>query len=177
MLIVAGTGRNVGKTSFVCYVIERISKTQDIISVKISPHFHEISPTEKLISKSENYEIVEELDKDGAKDSSRMLNAGASRVFYVQTQNDEAIVEVIEALNSFWLSDMPIICESGGLRHFIDPGLFFVCKSKAQPEMKPHLKALESKVDQFVLFQGNEFDFEMGKLKFTNKKWLIEKSH
>lgn len=173
MLIVAGTGRNVGKTSFVCAVIRQISKTQEVIGIKISPHVHQISSSEKIIKKSANYQIVEELNTENSKDSSRMLQAGASRVFYVQTKTDEALSYVIKDLKQFWSSDTPIVCESGGLRHFVDPGLFLVYKSDEQSEMKPHLKTLESKVDQFVLFNEAEFDFDLSKIRFENSRWTL----
>ncbi|MBU1011712.1 MAG: hypothetical protein KKG99_01790 [Bacteroidetes bacterium] len=171
LLLIAGTGRNVGKTSLACALIDQTSISHKVIGVKISPHFHQISPTEKPIIKSENFEIIEELNSDGNKDSSRMLKAGASRVFYVQTKSDIALIEVMKELQQFWFDDTAVICESGGLRHFIEPGLFMVCRSADQPEIKPHLNVLEPKVDQFILFQENGFD--LSRVKFENHKWSI----
>ena len=152
MLIVAGTGQNVGKTSLACALIEQVSLQNNVIGIKISPHFHEISSSGKLIMKSENFEIVEELNDYGHKDSSRMLKAGAKRVFYVQTKKDDILNEVMIELQKYLTKDVAIICESGGLRHFVEPGLFLVCRSKDQFEMKQHLKILEPKVDQFILY-------------------------
>ncbi len=174
MLIVAGTGRNVGKTSFVCEMIARFAKKQEVLAIKISPHFHHISESEKLIERTEYYEIIEELTPVFSKDSSRMLKAGAKQVFYVQTKTDDALPQVIEILKSFWTADTAVVCESGGLRHFIEPGLFVVCHSKSQPEMKPHLKILETKVDQFLLFQNSKFDFDLTKFKFEDSSWKLK---
>lgn len=174
LLLIAGTGRNVGKTSLACALISQASISHKVIGVKISPHFHEISPTEKPILKSENFEIIEELNSYGNKDSSRMLKAGASRVFYVQSKSDIALIGVIKELQQFWSDETAVICESGGLRHFIEPGLFMVCRSAAQPEMKPYLKFLEPKVDQFITFQESVFDFDLSKIKFENNQWAIK---
>jgi len=173
LLLIAGTGRNVGKTSLACALISQKAVSHQVIGVKISPHFHEISPTKKPIIRYKNFEIIEELNSDGNQDSSRMLKAGASRVFYVQTQSDIALIEVMKELRQFWRSETAVICESGGLRQFIEPGLFMVCRSADQPEMKPHLKLLESKVDRFITFQESGFDFDLSKIKFENHKWLI----
>ena len=174
LLLIAGTGRNVGKTSLACALISQISISHRVIGVKISPHFHEHSSSEKIIVKSADFEIIEELNPIASKDSSRMLKAGASRVFYVQTKNDDVLIEVINELQQFWTNETAVICESGGLRHFIEPGLFLVCHSEDQPEMKPHLKVLEPKVDQFILFQENGFDFDLSKIKFGNNQWSIK---
>lgn len=173
LLLIAGTGRNVGKTSLACALIGQASISHKVIGVKISPHFHEHSSSEKIIVRSSDFEIIEELKPMGNKDSSRMLKAGASRVFYVQTKNDDALIEVMKELQQFWSDETPVILESGGLRHFIDPGLFLVCRSEGQTEMKPHLKVLEPKVDQFIIFQKSGFDFDLSKIKFENHKWSI----
>ncbi len=174
MLIVAGTGRNVGKTSFVCEMIERFAKAQKVIAIKISPHFHQISESEKLIKQTNDFEIIEELEPLSSKDSSRMLKAGANRVFYVQTKTDKALPEVIKNLEYFWTKDVAVVCESGGLRRFVDPGLFVVCRSDQQTEIKPHLKKLESVVDQFILFQDAKFNFDLSRIEFENGKWIVK---
>lgn len=173
MLIVAGTGRNVGKTSFVCEIIERIASQQQVIAIKISPHFHQVSESEKLVKRTNEYEIIEELASENSKDSSRMLKAGANRVFYVQTKTDKAMLEVIENLKSFWKENTAVVCESGGLRHIVEPGLFVVCKSEEQQEMKPRLNKLETEVDQFVLFRNNKFNLDLTRIKFENGTWRM----
>ena len=43
LLIIAGIGNKSGKTSMACRIIEQF-KTLDIVSVKITPHFHETTP-------------------------------------------------------------------------------------------------------------------------------------
>lgn len=174
LLLIAGTGRNVGKTSLACALISQTSLSHKVIGMKISPHFHDQPILENIIARSENFEIMEELNPKGNKDSSRMLKAGAERIFYVQTRNDEALKEVINELQKKWIKDVAVICESGGLRHFVDPGLFMVCRSEDQPEMKPHLKVFEQKVDQFIMFHESGFDFDLSKIRFENNQWSIE---
>ena len=87
-LIIAGNGRNVGKTSLACSIINENSKKNTIIGLKFAPHFHPIEKNNKLIYKNANFTISEELNKEGSKDSSRMLAAGAQKVFYIQSLDD-----------------------------------------------------------------------------------------
>ncbi len=48
LLIIAGTGNKSGKTTFACRLIEQF-RSLDIISMKITPHFHETTAGLKLL--------------------------------------------------------------------------------------------------------------------------------
>lgn len=173
LLLVAGTGRNVGKTSFSCSVIQHMSGKEKVIGIKISPHFHKISKQEKILVNNNKFVIIEELDSTSGKDSSRMLQAGANTVFYVQA-NDEALVEVYAALLKLIPDKTAIVCESGGLRLVANPGLFFVCKSDVQAEIKDSLKSVKHSVDKFVMLNGNSFDFDVRHIYFYKNKWGLK---
>ena len=97
-LILVGTNRNAGKTSLACKVIED-HRSQGITAIKISPHFHPVEENDNVISRTNNYVIIKEEKKGTGKDSSRMLDAGASEVFYIQVWDNnlnEAIKELME---------------------------------------------------------------------------------
>ncbi len=81
LLIIAGTGNKSGKTSMACRIIGQF-RHHEIVSVKITPHFHKTTPGLVLISEKSGYSVYEETNNDISKDTSRMLNAGASRVFF-----------------------------------------------------------------------------------------------
>src|SRR6056297_165204 len=85
LLIVGGTGRNVGKTEFVCRLIEKISRTEVVYALKVSAIF----PDEEIYHGNHDGEesvhhLFEETRMETGKDTSRMLQAGASRVFYLR---------------------------------------------------------------------------------------------
>ena len=88
LLLIAGTGTKSGKTSLACKIIKQF-RDLNITAIKISPHFHET--TEGLISKSENkgYAIYEETNRETSKDTSRMLNAGAEKVYFAKVWDDQ----------------------------------------------------------------------------------------
>ena len=83
LLIIAGTGRGSGKTTLACLIIRRFSHLGPL-AIKISPHFH--APGEGLVDwhRGEKFNIFHESSKTGVKDTSRMLESGASGVYYIQ---------------------------------------------------------------------------------------------
>lgn len=173
LLLVAGTGRNVGKTSFACVIIQQLSGKEKVIGIKISPHFHKISKQEKIIINNEKFVIIEELNSTSGKDSSRLLQSGADTVFYVQA-NDEVLEEVYAEVLKLIPDQAAVVCESGGLRLVVKPGLFFVCKKDVQTEMKDSMKCVKHSVDKFVILNENSFDFDVRHIYFENNKWVLK---
>jgi len=166
MLLVSGTARNVGKTTFVCKIIEAISKNQPIIAIKITPHFHELCSSCKLLYKSEKLIIAEEKSTKTEKDSAKMLAAGAHRVFYVQGADDK-LPEAIEYIKPIIAFDIAVICESAALRNYIKPGLFVLMlpnKDDIAQKNKDKMPLADRKIFTFN-YQSNEFEFENGKWK------------
>ena len=164
VLLVGGTGRNVGKTEFVCNCIKHFSKLNEIIGLKITNHFHE--------EKAKPYKVSEEFNKTSDKDSSRMLRAGASRVFYVQTDSEHLSVSFTTFLNQV-PKDSIIICESNALREIIQPSLYFIVKSAFETDIKLSAKTFLKLADKIIISDGNKFDMNINRIKYKNKKWEI----
>lgn len=142
LLLIAGTGSRTGKTFLACKIIKQFSNL-NITAIKISPHFHET--TEGLISKTENkgYAIYEETNSDTSKDTSRMLKAGASKVYFAKVWDDQ-LYDVFKKIMGYVPSGVPVICESPALRNFAEPGVFIIMTSNTIHKYKDinHLKAL-----------------------------------
>ena len=142
LLVVAGSGRNSGKTTFACRIIEQFSHL-GITSIKISPHFHEPSSGLIHVSGKPGFEIYEETNRNTLKDSSRMLRSGAAKVYYIQTREDN----LNEAFSEVYMNlavDKPVICESPSLRNYIEPGAFIIMISDKVNKYKniKHLQGL-----------------------------------
>ncbi len=134
-IIIAGSGRNTGKTTLACSIIEA-NKIRDIVGIKISPHQHPVSGSDEVIVRSEDFCIIREKSRS-TKDSSRMLIAGASEVFYVQCPDDK-LHEAFTQLEK--LTDgRPVVCESGGMRNIVKPSFFILVISEKHTN-KPGLK-------------------------------------
>ncbi len=87
MVLLSGSGRNVGKTTLACNVIRHLSEYRTVYGLKLSPHFHKMNHLQKLIAHGEGYKVYRELDPDSGKDSAKMLAAGAREVYFIQCED------------------------------------------------------------------------------------------
>jgi hypothetical protein len=139
----------VGKTTLACKIIEALSLKGEVTAVKISKHVHQLTEKQKLIVEIPGLIIAEELDSKTTKDSSRYLQAGASRSLFVLATDDQF------SFLSHWLQrnlSGIVVCETGYLGNFITPPkAFFV-------EGNPSEKEIHWKFPfQRTTFDGNEF--------------------
>jgi len=170
--MIAGTGRNVGKTMLACRLIGQFSHL-DVVGIKISPHFHQQTEGQKILVQSPDFMIIEETSASTSKDSSRMLQAGASKVYYIQT-NDRIIEEPFQWILSKLPKNQPVICESGALLMFAKPALFFLVYKKGGVQTKPGLNSIDYDPDQKIAFDGEGFDFDFEKIGFENNAWVLK---
>lgn len=127
LLLIAGTGNKSGKTTLTCRIIGQF-RNEGVIAIKITPHFHETTQGLVLLSESVGFSIYDETDAETGKDTSRMLKAGAERVFFAKvTDND--ILSAFNAIIKYIPDKKPIVCESPALRHFVEPGVFVIMNS------------------------------------------------
>ncbi len=175
LILIAGTGRNVGKTTLACELIEQISKHEDVIGLKISPHIHTQNKNTELLLETDQYSIFHESDKQTNKDSSRMLKAGAKKVFYIQSE-DERIGEAFQKLNEVIDDHIPIVCESGGLRNFVIPSAFLICNKKGNTVFKEKHHAIIPKADKILQFDELGFDYDISRICFKNGTWEVSES-
>ncbi|TVQ93354.1 MAG: hypothetical protein EA393_02305 [Bacteroidetes bacterium] len=170
LLLISGTGQNSGKTTLACKLIAECSIQFPITAIKISPHFHEPTPRLPEIAAYEGFVIYEEILHDTGKDSSRFLDAGAKRVYYITAQRDSQY-NAMETLLEKIPAGTPIICEAGGLHHHFKPGLHIVTISKN----KPPQKEIPQSADLVVEFDGEGFKFETNTLLWKDNEWNIIK--
>jgi hypothetical protein len=173
-LLIAGSGRKTGKTTLACQIIGKFSKEHEIIAIKICPHRHPQEIDTKYIARNEFYDIIEEVNPTGNKDSSRFLQAGASRVYYIQT-SESHLYEAFKLVQDHVPENSPVIVESGGLRKIVKPGLYLLLMGSGEKEVKPELKENRGLADRLVRFDGEKFDFSLDDLQFDGKSWKIEK--
>ena len=120
-LLIAGCGRNVGKTSGGCALVQELSQRTPVFVVKVSAHFHPLTESLEILHSEDNLMIAEETDAFSGKDSSRYLAAGAAKVYYVQAC-EEKLPVLVKWLKQSISSKQAVIIESGGLGRHIHPG-------------------------------------------------------
>jgi len=173
ILLIAGTGRNVGKTLFACRLIEELACKNELVCIKVSPHFHKLSAEIEIIRDTENFSIAKENNKKGSKDSNRLFQAGCGKVYYVQAKDDH-LPEVLSYFEKIISAETPVICESGGLRDLIEPGLFLMINKENNINIKPRAISYGQLADKWIEFNGDNFDFTAEKIVFTNNEWKIK---
>ncbi|MDT8400940.1 MAG: hypothetical protein RQ743_04530 [Bacteroidales bacterium] len=168
LLIIAGTGRNSGKTTLTCMVISRFRELKPI-AIKISPHFHEPAGGPVNLHVDDKFTICLETLATGNKDTARMLEAGASEAYYIQA-SDENVREAFKFLTGRIPGDRPLICESPSLGKYHIPGVLFITDSN-EIKAKKDLTALLKKADLVLSPLSGKVDID--KLQFSGGQWLF----
>lgn len=172
-MIVSGNGRNSGKTGFITRIINNISRSHSVIAIKISPHLHKTYISSGVIARTKNFIIAHEKNTAGHKDSSRMLRAGASEVYYIES-TDEHLPKAFKILNSKIDFNGPVICESGGLRDIIMPSLFIMINRTDGRVDKQSYIQRRSIADHVVFYDGKDYDIQPENFYFDGMKWVLK---
>jgi len=101
-----------------------------------------------------------------------MLAAGARKSFFVMNR-DEQLQEALQKILSIVDHNDFIVCESGGLRKVVTPGLFFMMSSNDNPVLKPNSIKFKSLCDRWITFDGKQCDFSVDSLEIQNNKWKL----
>jgi hypothetical protein len=150
LVLISGAGRNVGKTTLGCSIIEILSRKEEVTSIKISKHLHPLTEKQRVIIQKPGLVITEELDSESNKDSSRFLGAGALHSLFVQVDEDhfpELAIWIKQNLSG------SVVCETGYLGNFITPDIAFYIEN----ELKEKQNCWN--FPYFILrFNGEEFE-------------------
>ncbi|MCU0456460.1 MAG: hypothetical protein MUE74_09175 [Bacteroidales bacterium] len=173
LLLIAGTGNKSGKTTFACKVIGQHAG-QGIAGIKITPHFHETTPGLVLLAETKGSSVYEETDPETGKDTSRMLKAGAARVFFVKV-TDNNLLSGFKKTLEYIPAGAPIVCESPALRHYVEPGLLVIMSSEHAHNNKDISKLLQLphvsfKLDEVSAMKAVPLNFQEGKWVFTGNR-------
>ena len=168
LIIIAGTGRNSGKTTLSCMLISRFSSL-DLVAIKISPHFHK--PGRGLVNWhiDDKFNIYRETSETGNKDSSRMHKSGAVEVYYIQAY-DENVKEAFGLLIRSIPENKPVLCESPSLGKYINPGVLFITDN-SEVTIKKDMSALLRKADR--VFNDIPAGDDIDKLMFSGSRWIF----
>ncbi len=172
MVMIGGNSRNSGKTTMACEIIGKLSGLHEIIGLKVTF----VSPEDEGMHGNHTgedascFSIFEELNIDSHKDTSRMLRAGATHVFYVSV-SDKFVEKAVLHFMSKYINKQVIVCESRSLRRIINPGLFLMMMRL--PEDGKSKKDIET----FLPMANKVFCFETDQAEmrqFTDNLWFGE---
>lgn len=164
VLLVSGSGRNCGKTTLACNLIGDLSNHHHVIGLKITPHIHIIDNQQELLFGGEGYNIYKEHNFSSGKDSSRMLDAGAREVYFVEC-NDENLSKVETILKRILHKDAVVVCESGSFASVFKPGYHILVEGLELDTSKKSYINNRTIADQII----QQADFSEGNMKLTIK--------
>ncbi len=173
ILLISGLGRDTGKTLLATKAIEKFCYL-GITALKVSPHFHSLQEQPLILGIQKFFEVYEETNPNGHKDSSRMLKAGAKKVYYIQC-TDKTLERVLNIMIMHLDRETPIICESGALSKYLIPGIHVLMapikrKTIGQKVILKKDMKMASGQPNVTLNISNYKEF-INKLRFDNGLW------
>ncbi|MFU8844064.1 MAG: NTP transferase domain-containing protein [Bacteroidales bacterium] len=178
-IILGSTGRNTGKTEFACRLIERYSKTHTVYGVKVTTIRRDEGGCPRggsgcgvCSSLNADFEITEEKSSGSVKDTHRMLQAGAGKVFWLKVFKD-ALPQGVDALLKLLPEDAMMVCESNTLRTIIEPGLFFIIRNMADKSVKPSCADVIQHADKIIGFNKMAWDFTPDRVHIKDQTWIM----
>ena len=179
MILLGAAGRNVGKTAFACALIRRYAAERMVVGVKITTVQRCDGQCPRggtgcgvCSSLTGDYSLTEETATGTGKDTARMKEAGAGRVFWLRVQRDH-----LEAGVRALLEQMPpetcIVCESNSARLAVAPGAFLVLREAGASAIKATCAAVRHCAEREVTFFGNRWDFQPEDCRFEAGRWQV----
>ncbi len=175
LIIIGGTGRNIGKTTLAEKLIARFSGEVPVTALKIANikpgdetfHGHDVRIFQDKIR------IEKETRTDGHKDSMRFLKAGAAASWYIETE-DAYLPETFPEIEKI-LKEAPwVICESNNLRNFVRPAVFVMIRGKEIFSAKKGVDDLLRQADAVEeAFQEKALEALINRIKISDGKFVL----
>lgn len=153
MIMIGGNSRNSGKTTIACNCIARLAATHEVIGLKVTS----VRPGEENMhgdhteNTTGNYTVFEETNPETTKDTSKMLKAGATHVYYIRVEEIFMQQAILHFLSKY-INKQLIVCESRSLRGIITPGLFLMMMRLPEEGKLKEISDYLSKADEVFYF-------------------------
>ena len=179
LLIVGSTGRNSGKTELSTRLVKRFGAEYRLIGLKVTTIEEGKGPCPRggegcgvCGEHPGGWVLTEEKNREKKKDTSRLLSAGAERVFWLKTEEsclEAGFKQFLEQIPS----DIAVICESNRLRTVVWPGMFFLVRpsSDGKVAMKASAAKVEEYADRLVDNDGTNFSLDLSTLFLDPSGW------
>jgi len=156
-------------------LINLYAAENDIVAIKITPHFHEQPQDKAKLWQSQDCIIYLE-EEITNKDSSLFLQAGAKTVFYIESK-DYKNEEAFEFILNYIGEDKLIICESGNLASIYKPGILIFLESTNIADLKTNKFPLREFADWKSVIEYGKLDDELqqilSSIKIEENKWRL----
>ena len=164
VLEIGSTGRNSGKTFFAKDIIMRYKDKYPIVALKIITIRGARGVCQRggvgcgiCTSIDEGYELIEETNARGKKDTMELLKSGCQKAYLLKAFED-SLLKGFEAFLKEIDAETLVICESNSLRKYILPGLFVMINN--QRGMKKSAEEVLEQAD-FVIDKAQVLDSDL----------------
>lgn len=178
ILMIGSSGRNVGKTLLACEMIRRHAASYAVTAVKITTiHEEEWSCPHGADgcgvcgSFKGDYQLTEEHDGPPDKDTTRLLTAGAARVFWLRVRHEHLAEGVGELVRRLPVGQ-PVVIESNSARQVLAPGLFLVLRDGGA-EVKASCRRVMGQADRTLIFDGGGWGVATERITFSAGRWWM----
>ena len=178
-LLIGSTGRNVGKTEFACAIIRKFRGAHPIVGVKVTA-IVEGEPTcprggagcGVCAALKGDFEISEETGERRGKDTARMLESGACRVFWVRCRR-QRMHAAIAALLARLEPGVLVVAESNSLARAVEPDLFCMVTNGRASSVKPTAADVMPLAHRLVLSADGRFDPDPRHIAVVDGTWHL----
>ena len=181
MLLIGATGRNVGKTELACSLIRQLAHKTPVVGVKVTTINEKSGECPRggdgcgvCSSLSTDWHITEETDPAPGKDTARLKQAGAARVFWLRVMTTH-LREGFEELSRLLPPGVPIVCESNSLRTVVRPDLFVMVKDKRSDQVKPTAQRVRHLADAIFASDGSSLDTDLAAFDIVDGRWTLRR--
>ncbi len=176
VLLIGGNARKIGKTSFICNILQALGQEHPIVALKISL-YTDISDLQAHyeLEPGEEYYEIRETKSSGKKDSSRYVDAGAMEGWFIAAmENENSVKKILEQVDFLTETGRMIVMESNRIRKSIEPGLFIMVNQK-EKEDKSGATSFQQMSDMIVEPESDEFHGIKDYLSIEEKEWILKR--
>ncbi|MDD3859640.1 MAG: molybdenum cofactor guanylyltransferase [Bacteroidales bacterium] len=180
LILIGSSGRNAGKTEFACRIISNHKNKFPVYAVKIKRVCTNKDECDNLCKHcylgkmpEPGFQISEEEDNTTGKDTSRMLVAGAKKVYYIKSEKNKLGIAFSELMKSIPDNSL-IVCESNYLRQYIKPGLFVLIRNNEDESLKESYTSTIEFSDKIINFKNSNWDFQPERITYQDNEWIIK---
>lgn len=178
-LVVGAASRNAGKTEFACAIIRAFQHVHPIVGVK----FTAISDGESTCPRGGqgcgvcaalegDFQINEECGEQPGKDTARMLESGARRVFWVRCRR-QRMHAALQALATRLAPGTVVVAESNSLAQAVEPDLFLMVKNSRSSSVKATAAEVMPLARRVVMSDDGAFDLSPRHLAVVDGAWHL----
>lgn len=157
LIVIGGHSRSVGKTSVVAGLIAALPEFH-WAALKITQYGHGICSADgqacDCATGDHSWAITEEKNRAGDSDTSRFLAAGATRVWWVRTEQGR-LAEAMPAVREKLAQAENVIVESNSILKFVRPDLYLTVLDPSTADFKNSAREFLDRASAVILHEAN----------------------